>query len=169
MTNNVKLTQERLKSLFDYNPLTGFFSRKTKDMAVVNPRPNANGYCRIFVDGNLYYTHRLAWLYVNGAFPPNQIDHINLIKTDNRIENLRLATQRENSQNLPKSKLNTSGVPGVCWDKKKKMWHARIRTDNGRISLGYYKEIAIASAAMAEGKSKHHRFNPQIPRSLKNE
>lgn len=164
MTRKAELTQEKLRSLLGYDPLTGLFSRRSEDCSVIRPKPNAGGYLRIFVDGKLHYAHRLAWLYVNGSFPPSQIDHVNLDKSDNRIANLRLATQQENSQNFPKTKRNTSGIPGVHWCKRDGKWCARIRIGNGlRLTIGYYDELSDAAVAVADAKARYHKFNPVVP------
>ncbi len=168
MTKKPDITQGKLKEFFLYDPNSGVFRRRAGDLPIVKNKPNAGGYCRIAVDGKMYYVHRLAWLYVYGEFPPYQLDHINLIKTDNRIENLRPATQQENSQNLLMPRSNTSGVCGVTWCRIKKKWHARIRVGNKRIQIGYYKNIDDAATAMAEAKAKYHTFNPITPTTKPN-
>ena len=72
------------------------------------------------------------------------VDHINNIKTDNRLENLQLITQRENSS---KDRKNTSSkYIGVCWDKKSKKWQSSIRINGKKKYLGYFKNEKIASA-----------------------
>jgi len=91
------LTQKYVKELLNYDPATGFFSwcvpKRKKYIA-----SNQNGkYQRIDIDGQKYLAHRIAWLYVYGKFPDNEIDHINFVKHDNRITNLRDVTHRVNA------------------------------------------------------------------------
>ena len=92
-TNNYTLTQSRLKSLLDYNSRTGVFSWKV-DRGPVKERDIAGhtetaGYRVIIVDGKRYLEHRLAWFYIFGAFPSENISHQNQLKDDNRLSNFR--------------------------------------------------------------------------------
>jgi hypothetical protein len=112
---------------------------------------NSNGYRQIQIDGKVYYEHRLVWLWHHGYLPTTQIDHINRDKTDNRIENLREATDLENHQNKGKFKNNTSGTTGVHQMKNGK-WMARICVNRKIIHLGYFdtQHQAIESRKSAE-------------------
>jgi len=132
----VKITQERLKELLDYDPISGIFTRK-KDGKIVG-RLNENGYVIINVDGILFRSHRLAWLYVYGGIVPFPLDHIDGNKENNSINNLRSCTQSQNQANIPLSKNSTSGLKGVWYDKPKKKWKAGIKKDNKKYHLGYY-------------------------------
>lgn len=121
--NHPELTAERLRELLSYDPETGIFRRvatrrqvKSGDIAGSD---DGKGYWRIRVNGEKHRAHRLAWLYVNGAWPIDQLDHINGDKLDNRICNLREATNSENQQNRSLPKSNTSGRLGVHFDKQK--------------------------------------------------
>jgi hypothetical protein len=103
----------------------------------------------------------LAWLYVYGKFPEEQLDHINRIKSDNRIVNLRLATNSENRQNIPIYKSNKSGVAGVHWSKKSGKWRAEITFGGRLIHIGFYDNLSDAAAARAAAKAKYHTFHPE--------
>ena len=148
------LTQELVKEVFDYNPDTGVFTwadsrgGRVKIGAVAGWRHNA-GYWNLQINKVKYYAHRLAWLYVYGELP-EEIDHINQVKSDNRIENLRPANRAINNQNWPMRKNNTSGCMGVNLHCGK--WRSRIMVNNKEIGLGSYetKAEAIAKRKMAE-------------------
>lgn len=167
MNNNI--TQDYLKTILDYNQDTGVFTWKVKrfshankvNVGVIANNKSVWGYCRIGIDGKRYMAHRLAWLYVYGSFPPNQIDHINRDRGDNRICNLRLSSQGENMQNISLNCKNTSGFKGVSWDKKAKKWYAKITHQYKQIPLGLYDVVEDAAKAYSEAKKKYHTFNPE--------
>ena len=105
-----------------------------------------------------FQAHRIAWAIHHGAWPYDQIDHINGVKDDNRIENLRVVTSVENARNAAISKNNTSGVMGVRWYEDKSKWRAVIQCNGKSIHLGYFtsKDDAIAARADAEVKYGFH-------------
>lgn len=109
--------------------------------------------------------HRVIWEIFNGEIPDGmQIDHVNHIRHDNRIENLRLVSNQENSKNNSMKKNNTSGVTGVCWNSQKGKWMARIKVDYKDIHLGLYSDIsdAVKARKRAEnnyGFHKNHGIN----------
>lgn len=113
---------------------------------------NGKGYVRIFVFGRRYLAHRLAWLMVHGEWPQEQIDHVNRIRSDNRIKNIRQATSQMNAQNKGVTSRSKSGVRGVCWVRGKRRWLANIMVDGKRHHLGYFesKDEAISERAQAE-------------------
>ncbi len=161
---NSTLSQSRLKRFLKYDPITGIFTRnismsqtKKGDVAGCKSR----GYLTISIDDKLYLAHRLAWLYVNGEFPKNQIDHINHVKDDNRIDNLRDVTDQENMKNLRKRKDNTSGVNGVWFSKQKGKWIAEIMLNKIKIHLGTFSNLTDAeiSRKMAEQKYGYHKHH----------
>ena len=126
-----------------YKPETGSFFRLTKpapsarvgDLAGCD---NGNGYLRITLDGASHYSHRLAWLYITGEWPKDQIDHINHIRDDNRWGNIREVTHQENQMNRSISPNNTSGVTGVHWDKCARKWRAKIKREGKTINIGLF-------------------------------
>lgn len=134
------ITQEYLKEILDYNPDTGIFTNKvTRNSRAVkganlNPN-NENGYGRVAINGERYYLHRLAWFYEYGTWPKNQIDHINGISTDNRINNLREVSSQQNSFN--RTPLNyTSKYKGVCKENSK--WKAQIKINGFSKTIGRF-------------------------------
>jgi hypothetical protein len=116
------------------------------------------GRWRISIDGVKYYRSRIIWEMYNGMIPYKmQIDHINLNKLDDRIENLRLATNSENNRNTRLKSSNTSGFKGVYWSKEKKKWCARIRIGNNkRMNLGYFLKLEDASNAYNLASKEFH-------------
>ncbi|MDA6684686.1 HNH endonuclease signature motif containing protein [Escherichia coli] len=127
----IKLTPEMVLSVVDYNPSSGDFHwrwRQGRERTTLtwNSRfafkkcssINSDGYLMIMINGKAYPAHRLAWLIVYGTMPDGFIDHINRVRTDNRISNLRLVTHSENMQNRKIQKNNKSGYRGVSWDAK---------------------------------------------------
>ena len=98
------------------------------------------GYIRIQVKGKKHRAHRLAWLFCSGAFPIGEIDHINRVKTDNRICNLRDVSSSKNSENTKLRSDNKSGIKGVVWCKADKRWHVYLKSKY----YGSYKQISDA-------------------------
>lgn len=162
MTTNI-LTQSRLKELLQYDANTGVFTNKIfrglRAMpGVVSGNVNSGGYVDISIDKRKYKAHRLAWLYVNGVWPAYYIDHINRIKTDNRIANLRDIPQLLNGQNKSVHKNNTSGHPGVIWHKREKNWRARIRVNGKDIYLGGFDSIQSAINCRKQAELIYHPY-----------
>lgn len=154
---NNQLTQERLKELLDYDPLTGVFVWKVQasnnvkigDIAGCN---HSEGYRAITIAGKIYKAHRLAWLYVYGYLPEPQIDHKDQVRHHNFIENLREVSQSCNLRNTGNYQHNTSGVKGVCWHKRVKKWRACLRVNDKIKHLGYYSDFANAACARLAGE-----------------
>lgn len=122
------------------------------------------GYIRVWIDGRHYRAHRIVWLLAYGNFPEAEIDHINGVRGDNRLCNLRIATMPENMQNRKIHKNNTSGGTGVTFYKRVGKWVARISVNRRRICLGYFGDKAHAHQAYLNAKSQFHPFQP-VPRS----
>ena len=161
------LTQSRLKELLHYDPYTGCFTWRVRKNQCSEIGSVAGtqvcGYVSITLDRKKYQAHRLAWLYIYGELPANDVDHINRTRADNRITNLRLATRSENMQNQAHRKTNTSGHIGVVWYERYKKWQAQIRLNCRCIYLGRFTEIADAIAARKAGELKYHLYqNPSL-------
>jgi hypothetical protein len=153
------ITYEELRANFEYHPLTGIFYRKWPAMGLkMVGGPNPRGYIHIKFGNRTYYAHRLAWLYRYGSFPDSQIDHINGIKNDNHIVNLRPVTSTGNSRNQKQYSTNTSGRTGVHWCKRENKWVSSIKVGGKSIQLGLHhvKEDAVASRKAAEKKYGFH-------------
>ena len=161
------LTQDYLKSILRYDSETGEFAWVRK---IPHSKPGlkpggvcAQGYWRIKINKKTYKAHRLAWLYVHGEFPKEFIDHINGIKVDNRICNLRMASNAENQMNRAKpAYTNNSGFLGVNLNKDVNKFAARIQVEGKRLHLGYFDTPEEASCAyMAKKLELTKFFNPQ--------
>lgn len=160
-----ELTQEQLKQLIVYEPDSGFFYwKKTRGPCLRGSLAGTKtkaGYTQICIKGKAYLAHRLVWLYIHGCFPLHGLDHVNRVKSDNRLDNLRIALPYENHQNLPRFRTNKSGAVGVCWDKNAKKWRAYIKLHGKLINLGSFDSFDEAKMARASGKIKYHKFNPK--------
>ncbi len=164
------ITQAGLKELLNYNPETGDFTWRVSTANCIKVGSLAGskdsyGYHKIAIKGKTYKAHRLAWLYTHGEFPKDVIDHINGVRDDNRIGNLRAVTAKENQRNQKKFVHNTSGVTGVHWHKTKKRWLARIFAEGRRIHLGSFVDLGLAIEARKEA-DKLHNFHPNHGRGI---
>lgn len=117
-----------------------------------------DGYRQGSIFNKMFKAHRVIWAMEYGAWPEDQIDHINGDKTDNRLFNLRDVTSRENSQNVKRRSDNTSGVVGVYWDRNRGKWLAQIRFDGKQKHLGYFDTLdeAREMRAFAEELCDYH-------------
>ncbi|EKS6407596.1 HNH endonuclease [Enterobacter hormaechei] len=155
------LTQNRLKEVLRYDPSTGVFYWLNPTAYCMHPGDVAGfvdytGYAYIKVDKVKYSAHRLAWIYVYGHSPIEQIDHINNVRSDNRIVNLRLATRSQNMMNQPARKGSISGVKGVSWDKKMQSWRARCQANGERINIGWFDSIEEAAESLRVYRQQYH-------------
>ena len=118
--------------------------------------PNkSKGYWVITLDGCPLLAHRLAWFYAHGVMPPAHVDHINGIKADNRIANLRLATRSENMRNS-RVRQSTSGLKGAHRIKERRGWASKIQKEGKRFYLGYFATAEEAHAAYAKAATELH-------------
>ena len=114
-----------------------------------------NGYRRGAIDGVMFYAHRVAYAIHHGEFPDDQLDHINGVKDDNRISNLRAVSNQENMKNMSMRRNNTSGVNGVFWHKPTGKWTAQVRVDRRCKHLGLFDTIEEAVAARKQADTKY--------------
>ena len=156
------ITQKRLKELTDYNADTGIFTWNNKT-GVGRPKArqgeactnvNGNGYIRIGIDHKRYMAHKLAWLYVYGEMP-KEVDHINHIRNDNRLCNLREITHQDNCKNMTVHPSNKSGVTGVS-ETRSGTYIARIMVEGKYLSLGTFKTKAEAIEARLNANVKYN-------------
>jgi hypothetical protein len=169
--NDDELRAEFLRIL-RYEPATGRLLWKSGmgNMAKANREAGSvhqQGHRRVMFRGKSYYTHRIIFLLHQGHLP-EQIDHIDHDPTNNRLENLRAATNKENGRNRSAGKNNTSGMVGVGWNKKDRRWIARIKINGQLKYLGSYSEKSDAievrrQANIDHGFHANHGMKTKVP------
>jgi len=154
------LTRERLVELLHYNSITGIFTwQKSRGRAsALSPAGTEDnlGYIRLRVDGKKYRAHRLAFLYMEGEFPPEDVDHINGIRHDNRWSNLRACSRTENMYNTSAHRDSAVGVKGVSWDKWSGKYTARISINGRLTNLGRFPSLDEAKKAYDRAAQQLH-------------
>ncbi len=148
---------------FRYDPTSGFVTWKVsrgrmKSGYRAGTELN-DGYRYIRINKKAVLEHRVAWFLVYGEWPHPTIDHINMVRSDNRFCNLRIATISENNRNRPKQSNNTSGYKGVTLDKNTNKYQAKITHNKITHSLGSYDSAAEAATAyQTAAKELHNEF-----------
>jgi hypothetical protein len=153
---------KRLSQVLTYDPASGVLrwlvSRGKGRAGEIAGNQHRNGYLRVGFDGRDYLAHRVAWCMHHGVWPTSAIDHIDGVKTNNRIANLRYADKSLNGQNL-KSSHKDKVVPaplGVSWIKRRKKWRATICVRGTTKQLGLFDDVNEAARAYAYAKSVLH-------------
>lgn len=165
-------TQARVRELFKYDPATGdliwrerpqshfasvpaFHSFKARFEGRVAGHIESQGYRIIVFDGRGWKAHKVTWLFIHGEwvkYPDFEIDHVNGIRSDNRIQNLRKVTKSLNQRNASIRRDNVSGVSGVNWVASKRRWVARIWDGSHHKYLGQFRRIEDAAVARAKAE-----------------
>lgn len=143
---------------FDYDPITGSLHRVLTGGVRSESGTSANGYMRSNVNGKLEYNHRIAWCHYHREQPPEFIDHINRVRADNSIKNLRACTLSQNQSNRKVNSNNTSGFTGVSYVKRLDKYKATIYKNSKPIYLGVYSTPELASEAYKKAKAKYHEM-----------
>jgi hypothetical protein len=147
----VSISHQWLLAIIFYDPETGLWTwKKTRGQRVQEGCPAGSvslktGYRCIKISGKKFRSSRLAWFYMTGGWPARDVDHRDLIKSNDRWSNLRLATEGENRANTRAGRNNTSGFKGVS--RRGQAFAAQIRVDGHLRHLGYFKTGEAASAA----------------------
>lgn len=152
------MTMEFLKSRLLYDPETGLFvltKNKRKDKPYAGWM-DALGYIHIRLGDKLYLSHRLAWLYVYGAWPIDNLDHIDGNPSNNRISNLREAPQLLNCRNGITKRKNASIRSGVSFDNTRKKYRAYITVNRRQIPLGRFDLVDDALSARKAAEAKYY-------------
>ncbi|EOG1788729.1 HNH endonuclease [Enterobacter kobei] len=147
-----------IRDLIDYNAETGVLTAKVnfsgRQAGSVIGSQTWQGYYAFSLFGKKCFAHRLAWLLHYGEWPSQPIDHINGIKTDNSIRNLRLCSLSQNQFNKPTQKNNTTGVKGVYWNKRDKRYVASVQFNGKKYSAGHHKDIESAKEEVMKLREK---------------
>ena len=161
LNKNNSLDVEILCEYISYNHETGELtyikkpSRKILSGSTVGC-PDKNGYIQFRFMAHNLLAHRVAWAIYYGKWPEKQIDHINHIKSDNRINNLRQADHSQNGCNRGLQSNNRSGVPGVHWSSQKEKWFAKIKLNGKSKHLGVFADIEDAANAVKKARIEMH-------------
>ena len=159
-----RVTQERLREVLNYDPETGVFTWRvprqgTGGVGSVAGRVNpGNGYIDICIDYRRYLGHRLAWLYMTGEWPTNDVDHKDRIRTNNAWSNLRAATRAQNLANAGKRRGSKTPYKGIQ-KAGKSGWQALITVRGVRRCLGTYRTPEQAAEAY---KAASIKFNGEF-------
>lgn len=157
------MNAERLRELLNYDPRTGVFTWRIgrgKCLKGSVAGSKNRGYVTIMLDGVNYLAHRLAWLYVYGAWPLGELDHRFGVHSDNRIAELRPATSTQNKQNQHRAKSNNRcGFLGVSWVTRTQKWRATIKVATKQTHLGTFSTPEKAHLAYLKAKAKYHPFS----------
>jgi hypothetical protein len=188
MTDKKPPSPSVLRQLIDYDPETGALVWRVRDVSFFtdgkksaigamnawNARyaekpalkvKNSGGYFRGRVFSRRYLAHRVAWAIYSGAWPENEIDHINGDRLDNRIANLRSVTRQENNRNRAIGITNTSGTIGVSWHSRDLVWSAQIHKNGKQKHIGHFKskDEAIEARAKANAEYGYHANHGRKP------
>lgn len=156
----MSLSQKRLKELFIYEPLTGLFTSRIgrsgvsigAKMGCIHP---TLGYVYIGVDGGRYLGHRLAWLYMTGKWPDNEIDHKDQCRSNNRWNNLREASSSQNKCNTGPRKNSKLGTKGI-WQLPYGTFRVCIKLRGRKVHDKVYKNLSDAKKAHQTESIKYH-------------
>lgn len=156
------LSFDLINELMDYDPTLGVFTWKVSrgrharigDFA--GHFDASDGYIKIGINGTRYGAHRLAWLYVHGRWPKHEIDHINGIRDDNRISNLREADDGQQARNAKRRTDNVSGKRGVCYDHRIEKYISYIDFNRERIVLGNCDTLEEAVSLRIAAERKYY-------------
>jgi hypothetical protein len=146
------VTAVMVRQLLDYDPMTGVFRWRewrggTALAGSVAGSRDKGGYILLRIGNRNFKAHRIAWLHVHGAWPLNDLDHINGRTDDNRIDNLRDVTRSQNLLNAKLAATNTSGATGVYFDKRRRKWTAQIQINGRGRHIGRFARREDAEAA----------------------
>lgn len=155
-------THEYLLSVLHYDPETGSFVRikKTNRNHLVGAKMGhvrPDGRCCIIFCGARVLRSRLAWFYMTGSWPKEEIDHKNCDNGDDRWVNLREANRSQNMANCRRLARNTSGFKGVTWAKRERKWVAALNINQRSVNLGYFDDPEVAADAVRTAAEKAYQ------------
>ena len=149
-----------LHTVFKYDPLTGAIVRTVRmgnyGAGTVCASKAQNGYIKITFRGEQMLGHRLAWFLYYKEQPPLQIDHINTIKTDNRIANLRVTTTSQNQMNIQVHDRSKTGIKGIMPVRNGTLYRAEVCVDGKRYQK-HSKHIDVLEAWVTSKRAELHK------------
>lgn len=159
-------SQAELRALFDYDPATGVLTWRPRggaytrfDGAAAGTVDRA-GYVAVGIKTGgkptYYKAHRIIWKMMTGQEPPEQIDHRDLDRSNNRWRNLRAAANGPNLQNAKLRRDNQSGVKGVSWEADRQKWQAIVSVGKRKIRIGRFDRLTDAEAAVLQARQNLH-------------
>lgn len=159
----LELRYEEVARLFTYDREAGVLYWRNKNRTTTRHKYVAStyggakdGYRRVGIKGKIYLEHRVIMMLCFGHIPENaEIDHINHVRDDNRLVNLRFVTRRENQRNQSLSSKSTTGVTGVHFSKTRKKYVAQIKVNQETVYLGMFYTLEEAAAARREAELKY--------------
>ena len=149
----MELTQARLHELFEYREDGSLVRRTTGKNAAC--KLGKHRYLRVVVDNKAVALHRVIYLYHHGVLP-NVIDHADNDRTNNRIENLRAASQQQNCLNRSRHSNSKSPFKNVYWNKAANKWSVQVNIHGKRQYLGVFEDIELADLVALEARNKFH-------------
>ena len=153
------LTQQQTIDLFDYkdgNLYWRISKAKHTNIGDLAGYVNSDGYVIVGVKYRYYGAHRIIFLREHGWLP-KIVDHIDGNRANNKIENLRAATQAQNAANTKKSTRNKSGHKNISWDNEYKFWRVVIQLNGRSNFIGAFKDLEMAVLIAAEHRDYYHR------------
>lgn len=146
----------RRRPLHHFKSPRGEWQWNARYAGTVAGSTHSGGYVQVVVNKKKLFAHRIAWVFISGSWPTDEIDHINGDKSDNRKDNLRAATHSENGRNKKISSRNTSGAKGVHWFDRTQKWSAHLNIGGRQTTLGYFDTIAEAAESVRAAREIHH-------------
>lgn len=156
---SVLLPAAMLPEFLKYNPGTGILTwaverQPQRPAGSIAGSVGCDGYIQVCISSQRYKAHRIAWAMHHGEWPTSIIDHINGVKTDNRIDNLRTASHSQNLSNFGVPSHNKTGIKGVSWDRTNNKWRSCISVNGKTINLGRFSSIDEAARAYAAAQQR---------------
>jgi hypothetical protein len=149
------IDHKELLQHFRYDPDTGEFHYRKGNKAGKTTGHDCHGYCRIHFKGKFYIRSRLAFFYMTGRFPTEQIDHRDRNRSNDRWDNLRECDNAHNNANRPAFKNNKSGIKGVSFDRGMQQWRASISVKSKSYYLGCFDTVEAAQLAYLKAATEH--------------
>lgn len=155
-----KVTQEQLRELFTLDPDEGVFryrvNRVRSKAGSVAGSIHHKGWRSIMINQRRYQEHHLVWLYVHGEWPVHEIDHVNGVRDDNRLSNLREADAFQQVMNCARPRTNTSGVKNVHFDRLSCKFKVYVKCRGKRVFVGSFPTLHEASEAATNARDRLH-------------